>query len=89
MRTGLPQLDAQLAEREPPCAVDVTLLLMESTGPGQPVGGDEIRNVQFIRAAGYDASQVNDLLDRIAAELDAGRQAGPLIANLRDSALIR
>lgn len=45
------------------------------------MSGDEIRNVQFIRAADYDASQVNDLLDRIAAELDAGRQAGPLIAN--------
>jgi DivIVA domain-containing protein len=31
--------------------------------------------------AGYDASEVNDLLDRVAAELDAGRPIGPLIAN--------
>ena len=46
-----------------------------------PVSGDEIRNVRFIRAAGYDASQVKDLLNRIVAELDAGRPAGPLIAN--------
>lgn len=58
-------------KREPPCAIDVTLLLMESTGAGQPVSGDEIRNVRFVRAAGYDASQVDHLLDRIAAELDA------------------
>jgi DivIVA domain-containing protein len=48
------------------------------------VNGDEARNVKFPRtlaSAGYDASEVNDLLDRIAAELDAGRPAGPLIAN--------
>jgi hypothetical protein len=31
--------------------------------------------------SGYDASEVNDLLLRIAAELDAGRPVGPLIAN--------
>lgn len=38
--------------------------------------------VRFVsRAAGYDASQVGDLLHRIAVELDAGRPAGPLIEN--------
>jgi DivIVA domain-containing protein len=50
------------------------------------VNGDEIRNIRFQNTRdtggfGYDASQVNDLLDRIAAELDAGRPARPLIAN--------
>jgi DivIVA domain-containing protein len=44
------------------------------------VNGDEVRNVKFSSGT-YDASQVNDLLERIAAELDAGRPAGPLIAN--------
>lgn len=44
------------------------------------MNGDEVRNVRFRRGF-YDASQVNDLLDRIAAGLDAGRPAGPLIAN--------
>jgi DivIVA domain-containing protein len=49
------------------------------------VNGDEVRNIRFggsgPYSGDYDASQVNDLLDRIAAELDAGRPAGPLIAN--------
>ena len=44
------------------------------------MNGDEVRNVKFGRGL-YDAAQVNDLLARIAAELDAGRPAGPLIAN--------
>jgi DivIVA domain-containing protein len=44
------------------------------------VNGDQVRNVKFSRGA-YDASQVDDLLERIAAELEAGRPAGPLIAN--------
>ena len=56
-------------------------LLMESKGPEQLVNGDEIRNVRFGRGDGYDASQVDDLLTRIAAEVDAGRPAGPLISN--------
>lgn len=46
------------------------------------MNGDEVRNVKFSRGI-YDASQVNDLLERIAAELAAGRPAGPLIANAR------
>jgi len=33
------------------------------------------------RGGGYDSSQDNTLLARVAAELDAGRPAGPLIAN--------
>jgi hypothetical protein len=48
------------------------------------VNGDELRFVRLTRftgITGYDASEVDDLLLRIAAELDAGRPAGPLIAN--------
>jgi hypothetical protein len=50
------------------------------------VKGDAVRNVKFSRGAKfstgvYDASQVDDLLERIAAELDAGRPAGPVISN--------
>jgi DivIVA domain-containing protein len=48
------------------------------------VNGDQVRDVRFRTASGngvYDASQVDDLLRRIAGELDAGRPAGPLIAN--------
>lgn len=41
---------------------------------------DEVRDVRFL-SGGYDASQVEELLRRIAAELDAGRTAGPLIAD--------
>jgi DivIVA domain-containing protein len=44
------------------------------------VNGDEVRNITFGHGL-YDASQVSELLDRIAAELDAGRPAGPLIAS--------
>jgi len=46
------------------------------------VNGDEVRGVRFgPLAGGYDASQVDDLLRRVAVELDAGRPAGALIAN--------
>jgi len=48
------------------------------------VNGDDIRDARFpgggFPSDRYDASQVDDLLRRIAAELDAGRPAGPLIA---------
>lgn len=45
------------------------------------MNGDEARSVGFRRRPhGYDLSQVDDLLRRIAGELDAGRAAGPLIA---------
>jgi len=46
------------------------------------VNGDEVRDTWFLRSRrGYDTSEVDDLLDRVAAELDAGRPAGPLIEN--------
>jgi len=54
---------------------------MNDADPCDPVlNGDEIRNITFGKGL-YDASQVNELLDRIAAELDAGRPAGTLIAS--------
>jgi hypothetical protein len=55
-----------------------------------PVTGDEVRDTWFLdggswwgsgRCDGYYTYQVNDLLRRVAAELDAGRPAGPLIAD--------
>jgi hypothetical protein len=48
------------------------------------VTGDEVRGVWFLGARGpgnYNKADVNDLLARVAAELDSGRPAGPLIAN--------
>jgi DivIVA domain-containing protein len=44
------------------------------------VNGDQVRRVGFRSRGGYDASQVDDLLRRIAVELDAGRPVGPVIA---------
>jgi hypothetical protein len=46
------------------------------------VNGDEVRDTWFcpsqrLEVAGYDARQVDDLVRRVAAELDAGRPAGP------------
>jgi len=47
------------------------------------VNGDEVRDTWFLRPEqqGYDVSEVDDLLRRVAAELDVGRPAGPLIEN--------
>ena len=46
------------------------------------MNGDEVRNARFgPSVGGYDAPQVDGLLRRIAVELDAGRPAGPLIAD--------
>jgi hypothetical protein len=51
------------------------------------VNGDVVRNTWFLRSSwwrsitGYAAPEVDDLLGRVAAELDAGRPAGPLIEN--------
>ena len=48
------------------------------------MNGDEVRGVWFLGARGpghYNKADVNDLLARVAAELDSGRPAGPLIAN--------
>jgi hypothetical protein len=52
--------------------------------PGSHVrrmSGDQVRNTGFVWGfgSGYDASQVDHLLHRLAAELDAGRPAEPLI----------
>jgi hypothetical protein len=57
------------------------------TGPGSNaprVTGDEVRDTLFWppqQGAGYDAREVDDLVRRVAAELDAGRPAGPVIEN--------
>jgi hypothetical protein len=51
------------------------------------VNGDAVRDTWFLRSSwlrsltGYAAPEVDDLLGRVAAELDAGRPAGPLIEN--------
>lgn len=49
------------------------------------MNGDQVRDTWFwppkLEVAGYDALEVNDLLRRAAAELDAGRPAGPLVEN--------
>ena len=45
------------------------------------MNADEIRDVRFLSGGGYDWSQVDELLRRVAVELDAGRPVGPLIAN--------
>jgi hypothetical protein len=58
------------------------------TGPRRyawPVTGDQVRDATFYTKTSltggwvYDAAQVDDLLRRVADELDAGRPAGPLI----------
>lgn len=50
------------------------------------MNGDEVRDTRFLGPTGkftrgYDAAEVDELLHRIAAELDAGRQVRPLIEN--------
>ena len=44
------------------------------------VDGNDVRAVRFYSGE-YDASKVDDLLRRVAAELDAGRPVGSLIKN--------
>ena len=57
-------------------------MTVNDASPDDPVlDGHAVRNVTSRRIGGYDTSQVNALLDRIAAELDAGRPAGTLIAS--------
>ena len=52
-----------------------------------PVNGDVMRDTRFLGnsrlrgRAGYATPEVDDLLGRVAAELDTGRPAGPLIEN--------
>ena len=56
----------------------------ENKGTGPAVNGDGFRDTTFLaNGTGkcYDGSEVDDLLDRVAAELDAGRLGGPLIRN--------
>jgi DivIVA domain-containing protein len=51
-------------------------------GQVAPVTGDEVRDTWFLDTdGGYLAPDVDELLRRVAAELDAGRPAGPLIEN--------
>jgi len=47
------------------------------------MNSDEVRDIRFLRTkveGGYVTSEVDDLLDTVAVELDAGRPAEPLIA---------
>jgi hypothetical protein len=47
-----------------------------------PVTGDKVGDTTFLRVSwGYDMAKVDDLLGGAAAELDAGRPAGPLIGS--------
>ena len=50
-----------------------------------PVNGDQVRDTWFWwpvhEIPGYNAPEVDDLVARVAAELDAGRPAGPVIEN--------
>lgn len=50
------------------------------------MNGEQVRNTRILLVphhgiSGYDQRQVDDLVLRVAAELDAGRPAGPLIEN--------
>ena len=49
-------------------------------GDDPAVNGDHVRTVRFYGGQ-YDAAKVDDLLRRVAAELDAGRPVGSLIPN--------
>jgi DivIVA domain-containing protein len=73
------EYDRLKAEREREAALPRTAARPVSYGP--PVNGDEVLNTRFLTRGGYDASEVDALLRRVAAELDAGRPAGPLIEN--------
>jgi DivIVA domain-containing protein len=51
-----------------------------------PLNGEQVRATRFLSAfasGGYDRSEVDDLLGRLAAELDAGRPVAPLIRGAR------
>jgi DivIVA domain-containing protein len=47
--------------------------------------GDQVRDTLFwppyLHGTGYDAGEVDDLVRRVAAEIDAGQPAGPVIEN--------
>ena len=67
-------------EEARPAAADLAAarLAGEREHPGN---ADGIRDVRFLSGGGYDTSQVDELLRRVAVELDAGRPVEPLIAN--------
>ena len=45
--------------------------------PGGDLGADDLRRVRFTSAVrGYRMSEVDALLDRLASQLDAGRERG-------------
>ena len=76
------RLAAEREHRHPP--VDERRGSLLVTRPGRyarPVTGDRVRDATFRIFPGYDVAQVDDLLHRIADELDAGRPAEPLIRN--------
>jgi DivIVA domain-containing protein len=55
---------------------------MRPEGLVSPVNGDEVRSIRLPdQLWGYDACDVDELLDRIAAELDAGRPVASLAAD--------
>jgi DivIVA domain-containing protein len=59
-----------------------SLLATKAGRYARPVTGDKIRDTTFLTVVrGYDVAQVDDLLRRVAGELDAGRPAEPLIKN--------
>ena len=48
------------------------------------MNGDKVRDTSFVRSSrGYIVSEVDDLLARVAAELDVGRLTRPLIASAK------
>ena len=54
--------------------------------------GNEVRRLVFPQSRGYDTAAVDELMDRIATELDAGRPVADLIENAtlpRQSAQLR
>ena len=52
---------------------------MRVDGGEAAVNGDEVRRLIFPRGKGYDTAAVEELLDRVATGLDAGRPVAPLI----------
>lgn len=47
------------------------------------MNGDEVRRLVFRRISGYETAAVDELLDRVATELDAGRPVAHLIQDAR------
>lgn len=67
-------------EHPPATQRDSSLLVTRSPRYARHVTGDQIRDTTFLtQDRGYDVAQVDDLLRRVAKELDHGRPAGPLV----------